>query len=526
MSQIRRLAAIVVTWAMLDWASVAVRAADVHADAADSVVKVLVTALPPRYAEPWAPGWSMNYQGSGFVVDGRRILTAAHLVVYQTLVRVQKYGSPEKYPARVLFVSHEADLALLTVDEPAFFEGLHPLELGELPGKQQEVTVLGFPVGGDALSLTKGVVSRVEHQASAHGIGSLLAVQIDAAVNPGNSGGPVVAGGKIAGVVTQILNGEQNISYATSPPVIRHFLDDVADGRYDGFPSLGINTQRLDSPALKAWLRMSSGHTGVRVANVAPGSPASRVLQKDDVLLTVAGHAIADDGTVEFRPRERTQFDLYVDERQIGDRLPITIWRDGADRTVEVALDWPWPCGRLVRYPEYEQRPRYFVFGGLVFGALDWQYLTSFQAGRWPTGATALWGRWAERPDEEPVILNRVFPAAVNKGYEDLSDRIITQVDGVKPRNLADLVRLVESGVGEFVRFTDVEGAEIVLNRREAVAAGPAVLATYRVPTDRSAELLPRDYLFARGAIAPVLAPPVAGASPASASHETVASAP
>ena len=79
MSQIRRLAAIVVTWAMLDWASVAVRAADVHADAADSVVKVLVTALPPRYAEPWAPGWSMNYQGSGFVVDGRRILTAASI---------------------------------------------------------------------------------------------------------------------------------------------------------------------------------------------------------------------------------------------------------------------------------------------------------------------------------------------------------------------------------------------------------------------------------------------------------------
>jgi S1-C subfamily serine protease len=526
MSQMRRLAAMVVTWAMLGGASVAVRAADVHADAADSVVKVLVTAQQPRYAEPWTPGWSMNSQGSGLVVDGRRILTAAHVVVHQTLVRVQKYGSPEKCPARVLFVSHEADLALLTVDDPGFFEGLHPLELGELPSTQQEVFVLGFPVGGETLSITKGVVSRVEHRTSAHSIASLLALQIDAAVNPGNSGGPVVSGGKVTGVVTQTLSGEQNISYATSAPVIRHFLDDVVDGRYDGVPSLGINTQRLDSPALKGWLRMQGSRTGVRVTDVAPGSPASRVLVKDDVLLTVAGHAIADDGTIEFRPRERTRFDLYVDERQVGERLPLTIWRDGAERTVEVALDWPWPCGLLVRYPEYEQRPRYFVFGGLVFGALDWQYLTSFQAGRWPTGATALWGRWAERPDEEPVILNKVLPAAVNKGYEDLSDRLITQVDGVKPRNLADLVRLVESGVGEYVRFTDVEGREIVLSRREAVADGPAVLATYQIPADRSAQLVPRDYLLARGVAAPIVSPRPAGAGHAMASRENVASAP
>jgi hypothetical protein len=83
----------------------------------------------------------------------------------------------------------------------------------------------------------------------------------------------------------------------------------------------------------------------------------------------------------------------------------------------------------------------------------------------------------------------------VNRGYEDLTNRIITHVDGVKPQNLADLARLVETGVGEFVRFTDFEGRQIVLSRAEAVAEGPRIASTYQLPADRSEELKPRDYL-------------------------------
>jgi hypothetical protein len=249
---------------------------------------------------------------------------------------------------------------------------------------------------------------------------------------------------------------------------------------------------------------MPSGATGTRVIDCAPGSPASRVLRPNDVLLSIAGHAIADNGTVEFRPRERTQYSLYVEERQLGDRLPLTIWRDGADQSVEAVLDWPWPCGRLVRAQEHEQRPRYFMFGGLAFGVVDWNYLTTTPS--WPEGTPARFGLWAETPDQEPVILIKVFSAAVNQGYDDMANRIITAVDDTKPRNLAEFVRLIEAGTGEFVRLTDVEGQQIVLNRKQAVEQGPKILATYDLPADRSAELVPRDYLSARGATAPAVA--------------------
>ena len=97
----------------------------------------------------------------------------------------------------------------------------------------------------------------------------------------------------------------------------------------------------------------------------------------------------------------------------------------------------------------------------------------------------------------------KVFASAANDGYEDLSRRLIVAVDGVPPRNLADLVRLVESGSGEFVRFTDIEGQEIVLDRRLAADEGPAILSRYQLAADRSAELSPRDYLRGRAATVP-----------------------
>jgi S1-C subfamily serine protease len=465
-------------------------------DAADSVVKVFVTNHWPSASAPWSPGSTTNYQGSGVVLAGRRILTVAHLVARHTVVRVQRSGQVEKKTAHVLFISHEADLALLAVDEASFFDGMRPIELGPLPKKQQEVTVLGFPVGGDTLSITKGVVSRVEHQASSHSGASFLAIQVDAAVNAGSSGGPVIAEGGAVGIATQVLTNQQNTNYATPTPIINHFLEDVADGRYDGFPYLGVKTQTLESPALKRWLRLSEGETGVRVISIAPGSPASRVLRPDDVLLSVAGHTIADNGTVEFRPHERTDYSLYVDERQVGEHVPFVIRREGAERRVDVLLDWPWPCGSLVRPVEFEQRARYFTFGGLAFTTIDWNYLATRNP--WPTAAFALVDLWAETPDEEPVVLMKVFASAVNRGYDNLYDRIITRVDGVKPRNLADLVRLVETGTGELVRFTDVEGQQIVLDRRQAAEEGPKILATYELPADRSAELEPRDYLRSR----------------------------
>ena len=108
------------------------------------------------------------------------------------LSSLQRRGDDRKFLAKVLALGTECDIALLAVEEEeAFWEGVEPLSLGPLPALQDSVYVVGYPIGGDTISVTSGVVSRIEVTAYAHGATELLGVQIDAAINSGNSGGPV-----------------------------------------------------------------------------------------------------------------------------------------------------------------------------------------------------------------------------------------------------------------------------------------------------------------------------------------------
>lgn len=77
-------------------------------------------------------------------------------------MRVKRRGDDKKFLARVLAIGTECDLALLTVDDEAFWKGLEPMHLGEMPSLQESVAVVGYPVGGDTISVTAGVVSRIE----------------------------------------------------------------------------------------------------------------------------------------------------------------------------------------------------------------------------------------------------------------------------------------------------------------------------------------------------------------------------
>lgn len=139
-------------------------------------------------------------------------------------------------------------------------EELQGLELGYIPELHSRVKVIGYPTGGDNVSVTRGVVSRIEPQQYAYSIvHNLLAIQIDAAINPGNSGGPALdENNKIVGVAFQSLMGADNIGYIIPTPIIEHFIEDVQrNGQYLGFSRLGVYTQILDQAyAAREYLKL------------------------------------------------------------------------------------------------------------------------------------------------------------------------------------------------------------------------------------------------------------------------------
>jgi S1-C subfamily serine protease len=453
----------------------------------DGVVKIYTEHRSRDYQVPWSPGSPYSSTGSGVILDGSRILTNAHVVSDQTFLQVRRHGRAERHVARLLAVSHDADLAVLTVDDEGFFQDAPPLPLGELPAVREHVVVCGFPLGGDSLSATEGVVSRIEHQTYAHSGVGLLAVQIDAAVNPGNSGGPVIANGEVLGVVMQGYPNAANTAYFIPTSVIQHFLRDIEDGKLDGFPRVGFQWQPLESEGLRKLLRVSDRRGGVLVTRVIPLTPASEVLHPRDVLVAIDGAEIAPDGTVEIHPNLRSTLSYPIQQHQKGESLRIDLVRDGRAESVELVLDASGRDTDLVAPYRYDVSPPYFVYGGLVFNPVTENYLQSF-GNQPPPQLSVLRSSFRNRPAEEVVVLNRVLASRANVGYQSWQDKIVTRVNGQRFLNLRALIALIEKASGPLLVLENDEGDTLVLDREQVEAEREDLLRTYGISSDRSME--------------------------------------
>ena len=358
-----------------------------------AIVKIYTTAKISNYQEPWSSSMRSS-TGSGAIIEGDYILTNAHVIADQAFIEVQRYGQRKRYIATVYAVSHQADLALLKVEDKRFFKGVVPLTFGELPKVEQKIVVYGYPMGGSTLSATIGVVSRVEHHIYAHSGESFLAVQVDAAVNPGNSGGPALSNGKIVGVVMQVITKSQNIGYLVPVNMVKHFLKDMQDGKYDGFADLGLGTQKLENPTLRKYYGLDDNVTGKLIDKIVDNSSLKSILKEGDILTKVDGYDIEDDGTVAFREHEYTDFHYAVDAYQMEDKIKLEIIRDKKKMELETTLKYKADDMYLVKTTRYDTMPSYFVYGGYVFSPLTRNLILStnrnrivlsYIAGQWQT---------------------------------------------------------------------------------------------------------------------------------------------
>ncbi len=453
-----------------------------------AVVKIHTTQAAPDYFTPWSLLNATQGNGSGTVIAGQRILTNAHVVANARYIQVQKHDDPKKYLAEVAFVSHEADLALLHVSDKRFFEGLTPLSFGKLPNPLEEVSVFGYPFGGESLSITRGILSRVEHQFYSHAGSFLLAGQLDAAINPGNSGGPVIHNGKIVGVVMQSNTSTraENLGYFVPPSVIAHVLEDTGDGTYHGFPDLGFRTQGLESPAMKKAYGINSEQSGIVVTHVFEQSAADGVLRPGDVILAINGHKIADDRTIEFRRHQRTNYKYAIDQFHNGEPIPLELVRNGKQIKLSVAAKpMPYPPTQVL--PEaFDELPRYFIYGGVVFVPLNMNLIQRWGQ-NWQNKAPVQYlharDSWASPQKQEQVVALKVLAADVNLGYHDWKNWLVTNVNGQPIVNFQQFCDLVRQNSAAFLSLSDDRGYRMVLDTHMAQISETEILQRYQVPS-------------------------------------------
>ena len=458
-----------------------------------SVLRIEVATQTPDYETPWNSGRFGGGIGTGFLIGENQILTNAHVVSNQQRILITVHGSPEKYPAKVEYIAHDCDLAILSLEDFTPFKDFPVFSFGEIPSLESQVTVIGYPVGGDRLSVTKGIVSRIDFQPYSHSRSdSHLVVQIDAAINPGNSGGPVLQDGKVVGVAFQGLRQADNTGYIIPTPVVKRFLKDIEDGAYDHYVDLGISDFPLHNPAMRKALGLPDNGQGVLVTNVVPTSSVDGVLKTGDILLSLDGNLVDSDGQV-LVDGEKVNLNEIVERKFTGDKVAIRFLRDGSWNDVEVTLK-PLPPSRMYSI-KYENQPRYIVFAGLVFQPLDTNlFATSkFKDVTVRRLYTDYVSKGIFQEKEDIVMLTQIQPDPVTSQIDNFTGLAVEKINGIPVTSLNHAYELLNGENPPEFHTIELYGANrpLIIPSAKVEEANSRVQANYGISKLKNLEEKP-----------------------------------
>lgn len=468
----------------------------------NSVVKVFSSMRYPDPYKPWTKEAPTEATGSGVVISGNRILTNAHVVMFASEVQVRANQSGNKVTARVESLARDMDLAILKLDDDSFFKDRPALPCqSTLPEIKDAVMAFGYPVGGDSLSVTKGIVSRLDFAPYGYDPGGTgaagLRIQVDAAINPGNSGGPAVVGDKMIGLAFASLGGAQNISYIIPCAEIEPYLADIADGRYDGKPVLQGRLQTLENAALRAFLKLPPDTQGIVVDEPAP-VPGGAGLKKWDVITKIGDSAIDDQGMVKLGANSRVGFQFLVQGVARGGTVHLTVIRDSK----EIRIDLPVKPARPNLIPSLDgDYPSYFVYGPLVFSNASTEYVGGFMRNQGLGNmlgvmTSSLVTRMLDEPafpgERLVVVASPFFPHRLAQGYSNPMGLVLRKVNGTPVKSLTHLVEVLRDLRAGFVTF-EFEGVfteTLVFSHAEVLAATEAILNDNGVRSQGSPDTL------------------------------------
>lgn len=437
----------------------------------DAVVKIHVTQRRPDFMRPWTKASSKKSTGSGAIISGNRILTNAHVVLYASEIFVQFHQTTDRVPAKVLHHWVGMDMALLELEEPAELEGRPTLEIATgLPRVKDTVNVYGYPMGGDDMAVTEGIISRIEFASYSPSV-SGVRIQVDAALNPGNSGGPAIVDGKIVGLVFSGIRTAENIGYLIPAEEVQLFLSDCDDDSLDGKWALYDRLQTTENESLRDRLGLDQTTTGVMIRE--PYSDENYPLKKWDVITHIGDEPIDNKGKVKVRDDLQLLFQYRVPELTNNGSVQLQIIRDNQPLTVNVPVRHD--LERVIT-PLAGRYPRHFVYGPLVFMPASTELIQ--QSGTkglafFLAMESPLLTRLSDKPaeDGEELVVYRLLTHRAMKGYSTPPYGVVKTLNDEPITNLNELVTRLRDNQDEFITIEPQGRHETLVFKTSDMAA-------------------------------------------------------
>lgn len=449
-----------------------------------SVVQIRVYSQAKDPYSPWLSGQVQASTGTGFLIGKNRILTNAHVISNAKFMEGQRHKQTEWYGLKLIYVAHDCDLAILEATSDEFYDDITTLEFGDIPELTSQVDIVGYPIGGSKISVSRGIVSRIEQSSYAHSqIDSHLVIQVDAAINPGNSGGPALQNGKVVGVAFQASTRGENIGYIIPTIVIKHFLKDIEDGKYDGYVELGIHTTPSYSDAGRKYYKIPKDQSGVFVSKVLQGGSAYGYLQKGDFLISIDGNEIGKNGNL--KDQNNIDFLEIVDNKFAGQIIEFELIRNGEQKKVQ------FPAKRMLSMDlmrnSYDTDYDYFMFGGLIFQKTNRDLLESWsKSGQTQSGSLLLYRFYHFNElittETEDVVLYRKLSHPNNTAHDYFLNLVVSHVNNVKVNNLNQFKDLILNSKDNFIqlKFYGIS-IPLILNKEESLSIDSEIKKLYQI---------------------------------------------
>ncbi len=483
----------------------AVPAVAIKSDKKPAVVRVNVTNQPWDFIRPWGKRPPYSRRAVGAVLADKRVLVTAELVANASYLELEAPDGGLKVPATIEVVDYEANLAVLKAEDPKFMEGFSSVEF-TTASVGDTLAVWQLESTGTLLvtkcSMTTAEVSRYPVDESA-----LLVYRATVPLQFRDSSFtlPVVKDDKLVGLIMRYDNNTKSAEIVPTP-IIEHFLKDAAKPPYEGFPRAGMAFSNTRDPQLRRYVGLTGAGAeagaggavvaaaagGVYVTDLLKNGPSEKAgLEEGDVILTIAGEAIDQDGNYNDPLYGKLSLTHLVGTRHFdGDAVAFTIFRKGERKEITVQIAHRPPTDYVIEPYVIDRAPHFYVLGGLVLQELSRQFLKE-------------WGPdWTKKAPEEFVFLDRqqhelfkdggrkvvilttVLPSATTVGYEELRQLVVTKVNGMPLERLSDLpAALAKATDGIHKLELDTDPTAIYLDDVAIRAGEHALQQNYRIPS-------------------------------------------
>jgi hypothetical protein len=441
---------------------------------------------------PWLKRAETTVRGNAVVTDTRQLLTSADLIKNANLLEVRTFGRYPDYPARAVWVDYDLNLALLEVDDPAFWQGLRALPLLEPRADTGATGIRRFEINRWRANgrFEQGTGEVVEFLVSNSPYGLMEYPLLRGTTSMGALGWAEVLTAKGA-VIGLLVSHEGQQLQAITGDVLRLAVEASRRGRFEGFAHRGFAWQQLNQAHLRESLGLRTQDTGVLVRRVFAGSTGAAELKSGDVLHRINGYPVDPEGRIEHPTYGLLPFTMALNE-SLAPTLPVEIEREG--KRLPLALRRRRFAAEDYRVPppNFDGPVDYEVFGGLVLQELSLGFLRAWGAEWRAKAPTRLTIEYAARslrepdgPPERVVVISRVLPDPANLGYEGAANAIVRGVNGRPVPSLDALrsaLRRPRGGYHEIELQPGSARARLVYAQAELNAVNARVRERYAIP--------------------------------------------